>query len=275
LSHVINLSLPDTEAGYTHRSGRTGRAGNKGVSISIVTAGEARRLKFLQATVGQKFQHKQVPSQEDILRKQVDGWLAEVEGLDVTDFGDEAYFGEVADRLGSLSRAELIRRFAAFRFSRLRSAKADLNEKPQDFTVRGGGDEVGLSLNFGKRDGLNIKEFFGLINSCPRLKGLDIGRIDLGSNESTFTIGSQFASEAVNSLSTKNFRGRRIVITAGDVDMPQSGRGQKTRGFSRGKSGHGGGKSYAGKSGGYGKPGAKRSYGKSSGSKSAFSRKKK
>jgi ATP-dependent RNA helicase DeaD len=242
LGHVINFGLPDTEESYTHRSGRTGRAKKSGVSIAIVTASEARKIRFLEQRVGKKFEHKPVPTGADIFQKQVTRWFDEVRATDTAALGHDAYFAELAANLELVSKADLLKHFAAYRFSHLlgSDSTADLNDRPAAARERrgGGGSEAEITINIGKRGGLNIKEFFGLVNSCRELKGVDIGRIDLGADSSVFTVDAGLAEAAVAGLMRKNWRGREVHAeltgAAGDDARPARGGMAPKRNFKKG-----------------------------------------
>ncbi|NIA18345.1 MAG: DEAD/DEAH box helicase, partial [Actinobacteria bacterium] len=197
LTHVINYNPPDQNEVYTHRSGRTGRAKNRGVSISILGQREARVVKELEAVIGKTIEYKKVPSGEDICRKQIDNFLEEIESADIKEIGKEPYFQEFAEKLKKINKEDLIKHFIADKFSHLsdiRKNARDLNAEQNAFAAkRESGDNVGLKINFGKKHGFDVKALFAMINSNKDLKGIDIGRINLMPEHSIFSVNKNHA----------------------------------------------------------------------------------
>ena len=119
LTHVINYGLPDEAAIYTHRSGRTGRAGKKGVSIAIIHSREKGRLRDIERIIGKNFERKDVPTPQQIIEKQL-FWLADrIERVEVDDNEMAKYLPGVIKKLGWLSSEDLIKRVLSLEFNRL------------------------------------------------------------------------------------------------------------------------------------------------------------
>ncbi len=241
LSHVINYNLPDQNEAYTHRSGRTGRAQNSGVSVSIVGSRETRRIKELERIIGKKFEHKKVPSGKDVYRKQVDSFLEELEGTDIKEFADEKYLLEVVEKLKKIKKEDLIKHLIAYKFNHLVDAyknARDLNAKARTVnTKRDDGDNISLRVNFGKKSGFDIKGLFAMINSNKKLKGVEVGRINLLSEHSVFSVEKNRADQVVKCLNGTNYRGKKISISKSSESLSYgSGRGNRRRrsGASRG-----------------------------------------
>jgi ATP-dependent RNA helicase DeaD len=243
LSHVINYNLPDQNKGYTHRSGRTGRAQKSGVSISILNPSEVKRIKELEGIIGKKFEYKKIPDGEEICTKQFDNFFEEIEKTGIKESSNEQYFSEITDKLKKINKEDLIKYFIIQKFSHLLDAyknTRDLNVKLKAFDARrGGGDNVSLKINFGKKHGFDIKGFFALINSNKNLKGIEVGRIDLMPEYSIFSVEKKDADEVIKYLRETNFRGRKIDISRSNErgGYPQRRRGKSDKGFRKKRKG--------------------------------------
>ena len=119
LTHVINYGLPDDTAVYTHRSGRTGRAGKTGVSVSIVHSREKGKIRDIEKIIGKKFERKEVPSAEHIIEKQLYNLAHRLEHVEVNDEQIDKYFTGVSRKLGWLSGEDLLKRVLSLEFNRL------------------------------------------------------------------------------------------------------------------------------------------------------------
>jgi ATP-dependent RNA helicase DeaD len=258
LTHVINYNLPDQNEAYTHRSGRTGRANNSGVSIAIVTPRDVRTIRQLENMVGKKIEYKKIPSGEEIYQKQIDGFFEEMEKINLEKIEDDENFAKIADKLKKYKKKDLIKLFITYKFSdTIGSHKniRDLNADPQSLGSKGGGGgNFNLKINVGKKNGLDIKSLFALINSSKNLSGIEIGRIDLMPEHAIFSVEKGLVDEVIKSLEGVNFKGINIkIVKSGGGESYTKNRRSRPRGGSRGSySGYKGKSSggYKGKSGG-------------------------
>jgi len=244
LTHVINYNLPDQDEGYTHRSGRTGRAQKSGVSISILTPREASRVRSLENIIGKKFELKKVPGGKEICQKQIDNFLKEIEETNISKTGHEQYFQEFEEKLGKVKKEDLIKLFVTHKFNHLMDAYKntyDLNARAIVARDRKETrDHVNLKINIGKKDGFDVKALFGLINSNYRLKGIEIGKINLMSEHSIFSVEKKVADEALKQLQGANFRGKKISITRSNEAVSYQGKrtNRSNRGFQKRRGGY-------------------------------------
>src|SRR5690554_3354075 len=133
LSHVIHYHLPDDPENYIHRSGRTGRAGNKGISIAILSPAEQRRISFMEKQTGQKFVIRQIPSGEEVFKKRLENYLMSVAATEPKGFEVDNFKEVILEQLGELTREEIIEKFIALSFNRLYADyknASDLNIAP-------------------------------------------------------------------------------------------------------------------------------------------------
>jgi len=221
LSHVINYNLPDQNESYTHRSGRTGRAEKSGICISIVTPAEARTIRRLEDIVGKKIEYKKVPDGKEVCKKQIDNFLEKLENTDIEETGNEEYFAEIIERLKKHKKEDLIKYFVIQKFNRLMNdyKKApDLNATAKTKLKANSprisdADSANLKINFGRKQGMDVKGVFALINSARQLKGVEVGKISLMSDFAVFTVDKRRVDEVLNSLQGKKFRGKDISIS--------------------------------------------------------------
>lgn len=255
LTHVINYGLPDDTAVYTHRSGRTGRAGKTGVSVAIIHSREKSRLKEIERIIGKSFERKEVPTPERIIEKQLYSLADRIEKVQVNDAEMEHYLPGVVKKLGWLSADDLIRRVLSLEFQRLldyykdapvidfvetKSSKKDRKEKSKE---RGGNRtdkekdrrtaEKGMEriyVNLGKNDGFYAGNLIDLLNKNVEGGRIEVGRIDLMPKYSLFDIKKRDARLVVNSLKGLDFMGKRVYseIAEADKDYARAA-GRKSR----------------------------------------------
>ena len=184
LTHVVNYGLPDDTAVYTHRSGRTGRAGKTGVSIAIIHSREKGRLKEIERIIGKKFERKEVPTPEHIIEKQLYNLADRLERVEVNDNEIDRYIPGVAKKLSWLSAEDLLKRILSLEFNRLLDYYKDapsienISDKPEKKKRREASTEprdkdrrtaergmARIYVNAGKSDGfyadgLNLSELY-------------------------------------------------------------------------------------------------------------------
>jgi len=240
LSHVINYNLPDHKEVYTHRSGRTGRAQKSGISISIISPKESRRIRELENIIGKKFELRKIPTEQEIFKKQVDSFIKEVEEVNIENIGNDDHFSEIVDKLKKIKKEDLIKHFIAHKFRYfLNSQKSnfDLNAEAKVFKeTKDDKNNVNLKINFGKNYGFYVKSLLSLINSNRNLKGIDIGRINLMNEYSIFSVDKICADEVIEVLQGTNFRGKTISISKSfeNINYRQGNRKNRSnRGYRR------------------------------------------
>jgi ATP-dependent RNA helicase DeaD len=160
LSHVINYSLPDQVEGYTHRSGRTGRAENYGICISLVNPRETGRIKRLENSIGKQFKHKQVPNRDDILKKQTESFFQGIKEANLKDIGNKKYFKDLMEKLKNTSKEDLAKMLIVDKFSRFMDTDSntrDLNAKPSFGGERSGNRRGRFGSSRGFRKGRGFK----------------------------------------------------------------------------------------------------------------------
>lgn len=218
LSHVINYSLPDDPEVYIHRSGRTGRAGKSGISVSIVHMRETGRLKQIEKISSKRFERKMVPAGEEICKIQLMHLVDKVIQVEVNDSKIDPYMPEIMKKFEGLSGEEILKRFVSAEFNRFLAYyknAPDLNIKGAEkkvFEKRGGISFSRLFINAGKKQNLNASRLLGLINDHAKRKNIEIGKIDIQRKFSFFEIDSRFEKELIQSMSRASIDGHRLQV---------------------------------------------------------------
>ena len=220
LTHVINYTLPDDNEVYTHRSGRTGRAGKTGISISIINLREKKRILGIEKTLRQTFEAGRIPTGKEICSKQIFNLMDSLENVEVDDEELQDILPAVYGKLGWLDKEEIIKRLVSLEFHRFLAYYQD----DEDFETEQDGSgrqrvivqrEEGftkLFINIGRMDGMGPKELLGMLNGCLRHE-VEVGRIDLFTRYTLFDVKDEFADEVIFQLSTLKLRGRAIKVS--------------------------------------------------------------
>lgn len=246
LSHVINYGLPDDIAVYTHRSGRTGRAGKTGVSVAIIHSRERGKMRDIEKKIGKKFERKEVPTPKHIIEKQLYNLADRLERVDVNEEEIGKYFHGVSRKLCWLSGDDLLKRVLSLEFNRLldyykdapeidyvedRKPKKEKKENEVDNRPRTNKEkdrrtaEKGMAriyVNVGKSDGFYAGNLIELLNHNVNGSRVEVGRIDLLPNYSLFDVKKGDAPRVVGSLKGADFMGKRLYSEVAEPDKNYS-----------------------------------------------------
>ena len=249
ITHVINYELPDDIEVYTHRSGRTGRAGSTGISLSIVHSREIGKLKQIERIAQASFHKMEIPSGKDVCRKQFFYFMEKLLQTDVSHGDYETYVPMLAEKFADISKEEVLKRVAAMEFDRFLKYyenAEDLNarERTREYASRdsrggerreygrtssrteGGpgretrgagprefnsnGDYTRLFVNLGTKDGFYKASFLQFILDMSDLRKEVLGRIDMKEMNSWIEVDKRSAPQMIRAIDGKNFKGRRI-----------------------------------------------------------------
>jgi ATP-dependent RNA helicase DeaD len=238
LTHVINYKLPDQTEAYTHRSGRTGRAGNKGISIALITNKEVGRLRPIERKINKKFIKKEVPSGEDICKSQLFSLIENVKDTEVNHEQIDTYLDSIYASLEGLTREELIQKFVSVEFNKF--LKYYTNSRDLNEAERGKSDERGKSrddenmtrffINLGRKDDLNPGKLIGLINDQEITDNVEIGQIEILDTFSFFELDKNFTDETISSFEGADFNGRNVNVEITEKKKRSGGgRGRRDR----------------------------------------------
>ena len=252
LTHVINYNLPDETSAYTHRSGRTGRAGRNGISIAIIAAREQYRLRQIENKIQKNFVQCQIPTGENICRKQLLSQIEAVTNVTVDHAQITPLYEEIADKLAHFDREALIKQFVSLEFNRFleyyknaadlnisssqqksgnknerdsRSNRQDLHSK-STFTT--------FSLNVGRRQGIMPQGIIGKINEIQDVGRIKIGKIEILRNSATLEADSRYTSQILGAFQRSEINGKTVTIEVTKSTGPKPGyRGKRKGSFHR------------------------------------------
>ncbi len=217
LTHVINYKLPDQFENYTHRSGRTGRAGKEGISVAIITNREKSNLRPIEKKIGKYFTQKLVPNGRDICEKQLFKLIENVKNVEVNDEQIMSYLDSIIyKQLEDISREELIRRFVSIEFNQFLSYYEDAEDLNGDDTKerKRGTDEnfTRFYINLGKMDRINPAKLMGLINENLNKTDVEIGQIEILKSFSFFEIDKAYGDTILKAFKNAEFNGRSVIV---------------------------------------------------------------
>lgn len=250
ITHVINYELPDDVEVYTHRSGRTGRAGNSGVSVSIVTPKETYRLRQIEKLVNTRVHKMDIPSGKDVCRKQFFHFIERMLQADISHGEYETYLPVLKEKFAEVEKEEILQRVAALEFDRFlkyyenaadlnlrgddrrgdrkgdrhegrgeRGSSKEMDSKRRSF---GDGNYQRLFVNLGTKDGFYKASFLQFILDMSDLRKDVLGRIDMKEMNSWIEIEPTAAKKMIKAIDGKNYRGRKIRMN----DAETGGRGK-------------------------------------------------
>ena len=230
LTHVINYGLPDDTESYTHRSGRTGRAGKTGISIAIINLREKGRMKEIEHIIKKKFEVSVLPSGQEICQQQLIKVIDDIEKVKVNEEEIETFLPGIYRKLEWLDKEDLIKRVVSLEFNRfldyyknapeIEQPKANEKKSEAKESRKGDKEKVGrkaekgytrLFLNLGKTDGFYTNQIIDLVNRNLRKERIQIGRIDLMQNFSFFEVIQEQAPQVLKALNKVVLSGGRKV----------------------------------------------------------------
>lgn len=239
LTHVINYGLPDDTAVYTHRSGRTGRAGKTGVSIAIVHSREKGKIREIEKKIGKKFERKEVPTPKQIIEKQLYNLADRLERVEVDEEEIGKYLPGVSRKLEWLSAEDLLKRVMSLEFNRLldyyrdapqidladekpskerkKEARKPLTDAEKDRRTA----EKGMAriyINLGKADGFFASNLIDILNHNIPGKRINVGRIDLLPGYSLFDVDKADARRVIEGIRGGDWMGKRVFTEVADVN---------------------------------------------------------
>ncbi|WP_295671612.1 DEAD/DEAH box helicase [uncultured Mucilaginibacter sp.] len=266
VTHVINYSLPDEVENYTHRSGRTARAGKTGVSISIINAKELGKIRQIERGLGKRFVKVEIPTGFDVCEKQLFSIVHKVHTVVVNEQQIEQYIPRIMEEFKEMSKEEFIKRFASIEFNsfleyyknapdlnapiedgrRPERERGDDRAPRQSSGVSGGGksEYTRLFINLGSVDEFNRGDLLGYICNNTKISGRTVGKIDVKGVYSFFEVQHEDVEKVTNGFKDIEFKGRpvRIEISGEGTSEKREGGYQRREGgggYNRERSGSG------------------------------------
>jgi ATP-dependent RNA helicase DeaD len=221
LTHVINYNLPDDVEIYTHRSGRTGRANKKGVSVSIIHSKEKFKIKDIERMLRKNFEQQQIPNGLEVCKKQLFHMIDKMQQVEVNEEQISPYMDQIMKQLEYLDKSELLKRFVSLEFNRfldyykdaedLNYHERDRGMKRDDRGDRGDrgnrgdrgskrGDKIRFKMNIGNKDGINPSRLLGIINDVVGDKTISVGDIEVTNKFTFFDIFADQSDKIINAF---------------------------------------------------------------------------
>ncbi|MDR1407086.1 MAG: DEAD/DEAH box helicase [Tannerella sp.] len=231
LTHIFHYGLPDEIESYTHRSGRTGRAGKTGISIAICHIKEKKKIREIGKVIAKTFEKGTLPTGKSICEKQLFNLVDQIEKVKVNEEEIASLMPSVLRKLEWLEKEDIIKRLISMEFNRMldyyrdadeieivddtdrrkTDAKETRKERDNRRTYKAEDGYTRFSLNFGKADGLYPQQLIELVNRCVPGK-VPIGRIDLRDNSSFFEVEKSFAQRVMDRMNSYEVDGRPIAV---------------------------------------------------------------
>ncbi len=258
ITHVINYELPDDQEVYTHRSGRTARAGKSGICMSIVTPKEISTIRSIERMIKSKFHKSDIPDGAEVVRKRLFFQLDAIANAEPQDNFGEAYQAMIHERFEDMDKDELIRRLIWLQLKDTIAAyegSEDLNAGfEQKTSAKATGNTARLFINLGAKDGLTTQKLVQFITESTDMEANTIERVTVRDLSSFFNVPRSAAEFILETMPSKKFKGRKVKVD--EAEQRQ------------------GGGSYSGDGGGASKPysggSSNRSYGTGNGSRSSY-----
>ena len=221
ISHVINYHLPDEVESYTHRSGRTARAGKKGVSIAIVSNKDQNKIKQIEKKIQIKFETANLPTGKEICEQQLVGYVDKIKNVKINDEINDL-IPTINEQFDDLSKEDIIKRMISIEFNQL----LNYYEKSRDISSTQIGksgrsnseDHERFFINLGHNKGLNKGGLLRLICSNTNLPSKAVGAIDLYNEFSFFEVEKSLTDKILTGLKDKEYDENSFVVEIASKD---------------------------------------------------------
>lgn len=232
ITHVIHYNLPDEPESYTHRSGRTARAGKSGISIALVNIREIDKIRFIEKKQSMKFHLGKIPDAVEICEQQLMNLIKKINTVKVNEAGIAKFLTPIFDELKDLSKDDLLKRIVSIEFNRFLDSYRNAPDLNVDLAHQGkaaGGyrsSSPRLFINLGSMDGLNEQTMKKYIADILSVNDSVIGRIDVKGVYSFIDLPEKELSHAMETFPGEIYQGRkvRIEVSSPETRKPSSGR---------------------------------------------------
>ena len=269
ITHVVNYNLPEEVENYTHRSGRTARAGKHGISVALVSPREIGKIKSIERIIGKEFEKGEIPSGDEVSKAQL---FHLIETVKTTEVKEELgkYLPAILEQFEDLEKEDIIKLFVSSEFNPMLEyyqksydLNASVSARDRERGDRDGGRDRGRNrdrndenkqrfhVNQGEESGLNKGAVLRLVCQHSDISSGEVGRIDLFREFSFFEVDKKFADQVLQGMRGAEFNGEGLKVEfAGD--KKGGSRSRDSRGGSRGgnRGGSRGGGGYKGSGGG-------------------------
>ncbi len=267
ITHVINYELPDDPEVYTHRSGRTARAGKSGICMSIVSPKQVSNIRQIERLVKQKFHKSDIPDGAEVVRKRLFYYMEEISNAaPLPDFA-KMYHDSIHEHFADADKDELIRKLIWLQLRGTIDAYQDSEDLNAGYENKDRGSRGSrfsrIFINLGEKDGLTTQKLVQFIVESTDIDPNIVERVTVRDLSSFFNVPGEAAEQIIEQMSNKKFKGRKVRLEEAEQSKggSSSGGGGDFRGKPRPQGGSGGGSRYGGggegrgrgeSSGGYG-----------------------
>jgi ATP-dependent RNA helicase DeaD len=222
LTHVIHHSLPEDFTYYTHRSGRTARAGKKGISLAFATSRDMMKIRLLEKKLNVSFSKAKIPGAVDIQLNRVLSWANSISETENKVKEGSMLVDQINQLFAETSKEELIQKLVSNELSKINytSKDRDLNvSKESERRANKGSNEkmARLFINIGRMDKMSKRDLIDYIVSEARIRKNDIGDMSLDSKGSFFEMDIRYSKKVIKSLNGKSYKGRKIRVNSADA----------------------------------------------------------
>jgi ATP-dependent RNA helicase DeaD len=236
ITHVINYELPDDPEVYTHRSGRTARAGKSGICMSIVSPKQISNIRQIEKLVKQKFHKSDIPDGAEVIRKRLFFYMEQIATAEPKDEFAKLYYDMMHDQFAEMDKDVLIRKLMYLQLKETIDAYQDADDLNAGFESRGAGKGgarfVRLFINLGEKDGLTVPKLLAFITESTDVDANMIDRITVRDLSSYFNVPADAAEYIKEHLSQKKFKSRKVRLEESEQRPSDGGGGGGYRGNS-------------------------------------------
>ncbi len=251
ITHVINYHLPDDIESYTHRSGRTARAGKFGTSVAFVTPREKSKIFSIEKHIKTQFHSEEIPSGKEVCRQQLFSLVDKIINVEIKEDEIEDYLPPIFDLFKDFSREDIIKRFVSAEFNKFLNyyeRAGNLNAKgnsrdnesryddsrrsrrsrdSRDSRGSGDADKQRFYIDKGFKTGLNKGALLRIICSYAKVTSGSVGRLDLFNDFSFFEVDNNYTSKVIDGMNNQDFEGKQIKVEV--ASKPKGGKRRKGR----------------------------------------------
>lgn len=215
LTHVIHVGVPEQVESYTHRSGRTGRANEKGISMVLAHLREHHALKRIEKTKGITFEEVQVPKREDMIQSDIEKYVKRIDAKTEASPLAKKYVDEMLKNISKEDMEKVARK------ALLLAVEDRINKFPGENVNRSKakskakGRMKTLVISHGRKSNLTVPHLFGMINEVTKGERVDVGQIQIGDKEASFEVPSECVGQLCSAMSERRFRGKSVHVREG------------------------------------------------------------
>ena len=241
ITHVIHYNLPDESENYTHRSGRTARAGKSGISVALVNIKELDKIRQIERKINRKFHLAKIPSAVDVCEQQLMKLMKKIRDVQVNEKGISKYLPSIYEELQDLEKEELIKRMVSIEFNRFLDYYRNAPDLNVDIAHQGRSRSNGsgesyrsagprMFINLGSADGFDKGSMLGYVLDTTGAKKSEVGKIDIKGVYSFVEMEAASLPNAMESFKGEVFNGRKVrVEISGDEQKKKSDDGYRKK----------------------------------------------